>query len=454
MQRSNKIHIFGYDTFKGTPIALDLNETLNYHGIICAGSGSGKTYNIKELVYSLYNPIRFHVLDVHGDIDFDESICSTVKFSETSNTGLNPLTVSSDEDFGGVRRAINSFIKTMESTSRKLGEEQLPCLRNILEDVFTKNGFLANDSRTWSLDFDFRRTEYKKRYPTLEDVIKYTQYKLQQSFIGSNSKGAYALEKLNISVQTLHNQLRKTNEEITEAHFTTEKENCLNLYAEYLKNLKSGRELEELMKYDNAKVLKRILEKLKELDAIGIFKNKPPVFDNSKFIHRYDVKSLSDDELKMFADVLFKKIFFKAKSTGIKDYCTDIIICDEAHKTLVDDSSHITNIILKEGRKFGVGYWGASQSFSHFPDDVLESTGTKLLLNIDEMYQVQSARKLRIEPDVFNFIAPKKSGLINIKIKETTSKFTPFCFKQENTVFARGDSSNSQRKYDKTTKKR
>lgn len=424
-------HIFGYNFFSGEEIAWIPYNVVNYHGMLVAGSGAGKTYNIIEFVKSIQNPIRVHILDVHGDIEFDESICSTVNFSEISKSGLNPLVVNPDKEFGGVRRAINSFISMIEATSRKLGEKQLPTLRNILEDVYSANGFLVDDYRTWSLDYDNRpNQQYKKRYPTLDDLIRYTKFKLQQVFIGNSSKGCVALEKLNQSVYQLNRKIKKSMSE-DEPDLKDEKEKCLALYQDYLEKIETGKELDDLLKYDSAEVLKRILEKLTELRATGIFKNEAPNFDNSKFIHRYNVKALSDDEQRMFADVLFKKIFFECKTRGVTDGCTDIIICDEAHKITSDDSDHIVNLILKEARKFGLGWWGASQSFGHFPDDVLESTATKVLLNISEMFQKQSADKLRLKVDDFKYITLHKSGFINIQNKKSISRFQNFVFKKE-----------------------
>jgi DNA helicase HerA-like ATPase len=101
-------------------VIIDYTKVVNPHMIIVGPSGVGKTYNLRNIIKSLINSnsnTRFHILDVHGDIDIENN--STVKFSETTNYGLQPLKLSSDPDFGGVRKRIRSFIGMLNQTNRK-----------------------------------------------------------------------------------------------------------------------------------------------------------------------------------------------------------------------------------------------------------------------------------------------------------------------------------------------
>src|SRR3546814_9934988 len=79
-------------------------------------------------------PLRFHVFDVHGDIEIEDA--SSVMFSEQTQYGMNPLRVNPDPHFGGVRKKVQGFISTMNRVSGALGTKQEACLRNILYDSY------------------------------------------------------------------------------------------------------------------------------------------------------------------------------------------------------------------------------------------------------------------------------------------------------------------------------
>ena len=71
--------------------------------------------------------------------------------------------------------------------------------------------------------------------------------------------------------------------------------------------------------------------------------------------------------------------------------------------------------ICREARKFGVAFWGATQSPSTVPESLLSSTATKVILGIDEMYWKQAESKLRIEPKLLNWISPHKTMALQMK---------------------------------------
>ena len=88
---------------------------------------------------------------------------------------------------------------------------------------------------------------------------------------------------------------------------------------------------------------------------------------------------------------------------------------DEAHKFIVDDSSNIINVIAKEGRKFGLGLWCASQSPTHFSEDFLTNCGTTILLGIHSSYWDMASRKLQIDKNILKFIRPKQTAAIKLQ---------------------------------------
>ena len=89
-------------------IILNTKTLINNHMMIVGGSGSGKTHNLRKIIRELVKDQKntIHILDVHGDIDIGNDVTDTIKFSESSLNGLQPLAISSDLDYGGVRKKI------------------------------------------------------------------------------------------------------------------------------------------------------------------------------------------------------------------------------------------------------------------------------------------------------------------------------------------------------------
>lgn len=426
---------FGYDKSqiqfqkKNIPIIWDSERVINSHFLIVGGSGMGKTYTIRKILRELAKQskdLKIHVIDVHGDIDIGDDVTSTVIFSETSDYGLSPLNISPDLDFGGVRKKIRSFISMINRTSRKLGSNQEDVLTSLLTDLYEANNFLQDNPQTWSVNYDSRfNPKFKKRNPTIKDLKTFTEYKLKQMMLGAGSKAMHHLENLNKTVKSMgkkQKEFTKNNfnedkqDKITE-QLTKLKDTAKEEYAKYIDAIETGQEWSDLLKYDSADTIKSVFTRISNLEATGIFKSTPPDFDTSKPVRRYVIKSLNDDEQTMFTDILLEQLFMLAKEAGEQKDLKHLIVVDEAHKFTSEESTHIMNIIAKEARKFGFGMMWASQSFGHFPEDIIANTSTKVILGIDEMYQEVSAKKLLIDKKRFTYIQPHKSCIVQIKNK-------------------------------------
>lgn len=424
---------FGNNKYSKENIIWDSTKVINGHMIIIGASGTGKTYRIREMLSELKSQsdkARFHILDVHGDIEIDGS--SSVSFSETNEYGLNPLRISRDRDFGGVRKRIRSFVSMINRTSRKLGSKQETAIMALLEDLYNANGFYKDDYKTWDVKYDTRKNrnpKFPKRNPTISDLKKFSYYKVKQMLTGSGSKALYSLEQLNKNFLGLDRGIKKQFKGES-VDLTKLKDKRLKSYREYIKNIETGREMDDFIKYDNKDVIKSVYERITNLEASGIFKSKVPPFDKSKSIWRYDIKSLNKDEQKMFVDVICEMIFLNAKQSGQSNDIKDFIIIDEAHIFVSNEDDHILNIIIKEARKFGVGLILASQSFGHFSEDIIANTSSKVILGIDESYHEVSAKKIGVDKDRFNRIVPHKTAMIQIKNKgDYSNKFTDINFK-------------------------
>lgn len=73
---------------------------------------------IKAMTESGNARVRYRVFDGHGDVDIENA--SSVTFHESSDFGFNPLELSADPEFGGVRKRIQSLIMALDQTSVRL----------------------------------------------------------------------------------------------------------------------------------------------------------------------------------------------------------------------------------------------------------------------------------------------------------------------------------------------
>ena len=423
--------VWGYDAGelsrgKRTAVEWDSKKILSPHVLLVGASGSGKTHNLREMIRQISSQarVRVHVMDVHGDIDIEGS--STVKFSEATQYGFNPLTINPDPDFGGVRKRIQSFIGALNRTGFRLGPKQEAALRNILYDLYAANGFYDNDPNSWRLDDGVRR-QYPKKMPSMEDALKFARAKLRTMFLGTSSEAVVALEKLNKKQAQFYTKLKKSRSttasgkeadiEAAKKELEVLAEEATTLYRDHLGRMITGHELEDLIKYDSKDVMKSVVDRLENLHSIGIFRPQRPPFDNNNPIWRYDIKALSQDEKKLFVAFILEAIFNRASQRGVQDDLVELIILDEAHLFLTDDPDNPINMIAKEARKFGLGIVCASQSPTHFSDDFLSNVATKILLGIDQMYWDGSVRKLKVDMKALEWIVPQHKILVQIKNK-------------------------------------
>jgi hypothetical protein len=417
------------------PVVWDSEKLINGHALIVGKSGTGKTFTLKRMLTQLNKQakgkMRVHIMDVHGDIDIEGA--STVKFSESTQYGFNPLAVNPDPDFGGVRKRVQYFLGALSRTSHALGSKQQAALRNILVDLYAANGFYEGRPESWLIDDGIPR-RYPKKHPTLDDAVKFSQFKLKSMFLGTSSRAVGALEALNKKMNRFYSRQKQSMKaahsspeelEKIKAEITKLGEEAVVLFHEHIQAMQTGMELTDLIKYDSRDVMKSVVERLENLNNIGIFKAQQPPFDPNLPIWRYDIKALSADEKKLFVSFVLESIYMKAVQRGVQSDLVEVIVIDEAHNFLDDEPDNIINVIAKEARKFGVGLFCASQSPAHFSDDFISNVSSKIILGIDQIYWDASARKMKIDPRLFDWIVPHKRMIMQMNNKgETRNKFT------------------------------
>lgn len=417
---------------RDVPVVWDTKRLINGHVLLVGKSGTGKTHTLKRMLAQMTQEsrgrVRVHVMDVHGDIDIEDA--STVKFSESTPYGFNPLTINPDPDFGGVRKRVQSFLAALNRTGFQLGPKQQAALRNILYDLYAANGFYENDPKSWRLKDGIDR-RFPKKHPSMEDAVKFAHAKLRGMFLGTSSKTIAALEKLYRKQNQFHSRLKRsgqaTKPEEIEAHKADIKglaDECCDLFREHLDEMQTGFELSDLIKYDSKDVMKSVVDRLENLHNIGIFRPQRPPFDPNATIWRYDIKALAPDEKKLFVSFILEAIFLNSVQRGVQDDLIEVVVLDEAHLFLTDEATNPINIIAKEARKFGLGLFCASQSPLHFSDDFLSNVATKIILGVDQMFWDGSVRKLKIEMETLEWIVPHQKIVIQMNNKgDTRSQF-------------------------------
>lgn len=372
---------------------LDTKRLINSHLLIVGSSGVGKSHTFKKLLKAAHASgakVRFHVYDVHGDLDIPGA--SVVQFSEQAMYGLNPLRVNPDPHFGGVRKAIQNFIKTVnQASTTALGVKQEAVLRDLLLDVYRNFGFLEDDASTWALNAydvqlvsdgrdnriylevpfaekdeahalgarwdraksswyvhtqnykgDLRKWSpaYKPRvYPTLKDVVDYCKRLYEERYLGSDQRAIQALQVLNRKAQAL--QRKKLDAMKSRQHYGGRGDDedeedlerarlsAIGAYTDYVNSIQTGVELENLWKYESADVLKSVMGRLNNLLAAGIFKSTAPPFDPSALVWRYKLNALLQEEKKMLVLFMLQELFYKAMQRGEQDDVVEIVVLDE-----------------------------------------------------------------------------------------------------------------------------
>lgn len=467
-------------------VTWDKHAAVNPHMLIVGMTGVGKTYQLRKIIREMQATAprhampRFHVFDVHGDIDIEGA--STVQFSEQTPWGFNPLRINPDPHYGGVRKRVQGFMDTLNTVMRQMGHKQEATLRNILFDVYARHGFRQDDPSTWRINEDTARLvsdgsdnrlyidvpkgekedlkalkigaqwdgdlicwwippdQYQgavtrwppkvvsRTHPSIADVLRHARNILQMSFLGTGMKAITHLEIANKAaaafqrkrLEALRRGERGYEDEAMQADLEKAKQKAIETFAEYAQEISTGRELTDVMKYDSTDVLKSVVDRLENLQAIGIFKPAPPPFDPKCGVWRYHIKALSLPEQQLFVRFRLQDLFMQAVQRGEQTDLLDVAVVDEAARFADPNPDSPLNLISNEARKFGLGLIAASQSPTHFPDDFLAAVATKIVLGIDEMHWPGSIRKMRLTEDALAWIKPQRSMLVQLKMKGAT----------------------------------
>lgn len=487
MQIKTGLDYFELKNNRRVPVVLDTKKLINAHVLFLGSSGVGKSHNIRDYVRQAQadgQKILMHVFDVHGDLEIPGA--SVVQFSEQASFGLNPLVINPDPVFGGVHKCIRNFIRVINQASAsntKLGVQQEDCLRNLLLDTFEDFGFMAEDASTWAVnayqsrlvsggasnriyldvpiaDKDAAKSfgarwdpdkklwwahteNYKgeltkwlptfkaRTYPTIKDVSDYAKELYEQRFLGSDQRSVRALGYMNKAAQShqkivladLKNKRLGYKDDNTDEKLAEAKLKAIEAFSEYVNSVRTGRELDTLLKYQNPDVVRSTHIRLKNLLATGIFKPTLPPFDPNNSVWRYKLNAVESEEKKMLVLFKLQEIFSRAVQRGEQDDVVEIVILDELgmYTSAADNDKGegIIGIIAREARKFGLALWAATQTPTSVPESLISSVATKIILGLDEKYWNAAVSSLRIDTKLLSWIQAHHT--IGVQMKEKGS---------------------------------
>ena len=391
--------VFGFDDANfaagiRNKVAWEEDFATNAHMLVAGKSGTGKTFTLKRVVSQLIRPIpgrppvRVHNFDVHGDMHYPDE--SRILFSESTHFGINPLRLSPDPHYGGVRKCVQNFIEMMSDSSPRaqLGPRQGTALRNILYELFESKGFRVNEPDTWRaepgaeegltkpgriyLDVPYDDRELAKavaraegvtfqfdveerawwcsdyvgdlgrwptrslgrRAPTVPEAARFIASRLKTMITGGGTRTIRLLEEHNKKVVVYQAKLRKLQEGGDSADMEALQNDIHNgsaalveTFTQYVESIETGRELDTLARYESSETLRAIGDRLDTLVATGIFKPREPVFEPAASIWSYDIAPLRDSEQQFFVWTKLKQILDDAMELGPVQGASEVRVC-------------------------------------------------------------------------------------------------------------------------------
>lgn len=418
-----------------SPAFYEPGQLINAHMLLCGMSGTGKSFqSARFLAAASRAGIEVDVFDVHEEFETLPR-AAACRYSQATGFGYNPLTLDLDEHTGGVNRQVDFFVALIREVTPQFGTKQEGALRNLLLDTYAASGIFADNPASWRRESITERrrdelvqqrqwAELRRFYPTLDDLKSYARRKVLALRLGGDNRCMMALDQLT----RLHTRLNgaqarygKTLNEGDRERLAKQvgelKVRCRDMYAEVLDGMETGREVDDLLKYDSSEVLTSVVQRLELLAAAGIFRPNAPPFKGAA-VRVHQLKSLTAEQQVLFVKMRLRETFERHKAAGAtRDgrRLRHVVFLDEAHKYFSRAPDDIINVIAKEGRKFGIGLWCASQQPTEFPESFLTNVGATVLLGIHSSYWKKSASMLRITEENLKFIKPKEVMAIKLQ---------------------------------------
>jgi hypothetical protein len=418
----------------------DDKKTHNGHLMMIGGSGSGKTRLLKQVInYLDQRKKQVYIFDFHGDIKTSNEVCFPFKI-RNSQYGISIFNLSLDIDDGGPIAQANNIVAIFRKNFIvNMGAIQKSVLKQFFIDCYRYVGILDEDPGTW-----------QKQIPTMDTLILVYKTIIESA----KSKGSYIIYEKYYKLEQYKN---KIDEEIDEESINKinnridkliEEINILTgQYYEYIKENKyqglfkcdeiNNISLEFYQEAENMNTLKKLSPYFRDLYTSSIFNDKKP--PRTRGVVRYDMSGLTSaekpTEAMFLADITIQEIFRNIKQQGefskrTKDKnikTSTFIVIDESKLVLPsgkekENPYNILNRIVTEARKYGLALIIVSQRPSHFPQEIISSIFTKVVLKVNENDAKEAKKDLGIKPEyLFSHLEDAEDGAI--LVGETGSMF-------------------------------
>jgi len=419
---------------RANAVVYDPTELINGHMVLSGMSGTGKSFtSLRFLNSAARSGYAIDVFDVHEELHgIDGAV--TAKYSQATGYGFNPLVLDTDKHEGGPLRQIELLVGLIKSVS-PLGINQEMALRNLMAEVYRLRGIQKDKPNTWAREIiterewqqlkDARRYgDLRAYYPTLGDLLDFAWRKIQALKIGGDKTSTAAFEALVRARKQLdkqHKAWRKAvnvgDREQLEIKIEDLENKAVEAYSDFIRSMETGSELDDITNFDNADTLQGVVRRLELINSAGIFLSNPPPFGDAR-VRVHQIKSLTPEQQVLFTKLRLREIFEQCKALGPTASGTEIrrvIFLDEAHKFFSDEGTDILNVIAKEGRKFGVALWVASQDPRKFPTELVSNCGATVFLGLHSSFWTQIISKFRIPEATLRQIKPKEVLAIRLQ---------------------------------------
>jgi len=337
-RHSIKVHL-GRETHTRQNLNWIPGELNNAFLLVTGQSGSGKTNSEKQIIVDLVqSKFTVWVLDPHNEYGGMGLTSILLSDGSESTQGVNPLNLYfADHARRGMHDQVRSVVDIVRRTAKNFGRREEEILQQAVEEVYERMGFSTETPSS------------ECQPPTVASVIDLLQEWLHQD----EKKGSRKIIEGCISVLRLlfgHPIFNRTE------HFDIEKNLKVNVHFDLSVLSESDRYIVV------ETLLRQVFNYFSQLGPIP----KSPVDDTERF-----------------------RLF---------------IVIDEAKVLTMtggdpESSSRMLNVLIAEGRKFGIGLVLASQKIDHFSKEVRANAAARLVHKTQDIKEAkQQAELLQLPP--------------------------------------------------------